>query len=131
MSSTIDFYRVATGWNTPLVDLDRIEPQPRGNPAAPVERNYSITGDIHDDGLFMELNWDYIEEEQEYIDLLTLFGVHIQKSSEITIYARSPIFIFTRYNGIAQQPEGMSEVKRSNFFIRDLTIRITHLEPSV
>lgn len=127
MSSIIDFYRVATGWNVPLIDLDRIEPQPRGNPAAPVERDFAITGKIHDDGLFMELNWDYIEEEQEYIDLLVLFGLHDQASNEVTIYGRTKIHGFARYNGIAQQPEGMSETKRSNFFIRDVTIRITHL----
>lgn len=130
MSSTIDFYRVAEGWNVPLIDLDRIEPQPRGNPATPVERAYSITGKVHDDGLFMELNWDYIEEEQEYIDLLVLFGLQTNPSNEVTIYGRTKIFGFARYNGIAQQPEGMSEAKRSNFFIRDVTIRITHLELS-
>lgn len=131
-SSTLDSYKVsADGWNVPLIDLDVIDPQPRGNPAGASERKFAITGAVHDDGLFMELNWDFIDEEQEYLDLLILFGLHNATSKEVTIYGRSPIFTWVRYNGVAQRPEGMQEVKRSNFFIRDVTIRITHLVPSV
>lgn len=130
MSSVLADYKVAEGWNVPLVDLDVIVPQPRGNPASPVDRKFSITGSIEDDGLCMELNWDYIESEQEYLDLITLFGLQSGKSNEVTIYGRSPIHQFVRYNGVAQQPEGVAETKRSNFFIRDVTIRITHLKPA-
>lgn len=131
MSSTLAIYKVGIGWNVASISLNNIVPQPRGNPSAPSDRAYAITGKVYDDGLYMELNWDYIESEAEYLTLITLFGLHNAKSCDVTIYARSPIFQFVRYNGVAQQPEGMSEVKRSNFFIRDLTIRITHLEPSV
>lgn len=129
-SSVLDTYRVGIGHNIALGSLAIIFPQPRGNPAAPTERKFGLTGKIHDEGQFMELYWDHLEYETEYTAMLLQFGLTTTTttfSREVTIYGRDSLFTFRRFNGVAQRPEGMQDVRRSNFFIRDVTLRITHL----
>lgn len=128
MSSTLDIYKVALGHNAIDGLLVPVYPQPRSDPASPVDRKFGLTGKVHDEGLFVEIYWDYIEYEQEYWDLLAQFGVNVNPSASITYYGRDSRFVFRKFNGIAQLPEGKTDVKRSNYFIRDVVMRITHLE---
>lgn len=128
MSSVLDTYRVGVGWNLAIGSLSVIFPQPRSNPAAPTERKFSLTGKVYDEGEFMELYWDYFEYETEYTNMLLQFGLSgSNRSNNVTIYGRDSLFTFRRFNGVAQRPEGIQDVKRSNFFIRDVVLRITHL----
>lgn len=128
MSSTIDTYRVAPGWNVALVTLSIIVPQPRGDPLEPVERKYGLTGAVYDEGYVMQLYWDVIETENQYVTLITQFGLGGSTLfAPVTVYGRNDVFTFTRFNGVAQRPEGTRDVKRSGFFIRDVIMRITHL----
>lgn len=127
MSSVMDIYKVAVGWSVADGLLVPVYPQPRSDPAAPTERKFSITGKVHDDGEFMELYWDYIEVEEDYWDLLAQFGVNVEPSANVTIYGRDRRFVFRKFNGVAQLPESKQDVRRSNFFIRDVVMRITHL----
>lgn len=127
MSSVLDTYRVGVGHNLALGSLSVIFPQPRSNPAAPTDRKYSLTGKVYDHGEFMELYWDMLEYETEYTTMLLQFALTVNKSSNVTIYGRDSLFTFRRFNGVAQRPEGMQDVKRSNYFIRDVVVRITNL----
>jgi hypothetical protein len=127
MSSVLDTYRVGIGHNVALVSLVDIFPQPRSNPAAPTERKYALTGAVYDEGEYMELYWDHFEWETEYTTMLLQFTLTVNKSANVTIYGRDSLFTFRRFNGVAQRPEGIQDVKRSNFFIRDVVMRITHL----
>lgn len=122
-------YLVAPGFDVALVSLNVITPQPQGDPVAPVERGYGASGYIHDQGSFVKLHWDFIESETEYLTLLTQFGLEAADNAEVTVYVRNSRFVWTRYNGIAQLPEPMQDMKWA-YFVRDVDIYITGLEES-
>lgn len=123
-------YRVALGHDIPYENLNVIDPQPRGDLAAPVVRNYGIDGSIHQQGLYACWHWDFVESYTQYLAILTYFGLETtaDNSNLVTIYTRNERSGYIRYNGIALAPEVGSDIKWENFFLRDLKIYIVDLE---
>lgn len=121
-------YKVAVGHDVALISLVKIDPEPTGDPVAPVQRQYSASGKIHEDAEFLRLHWDHIDSPTEYLALLTLFGLHDSHQEEVTIYCRDPRLVWTRYNGLAILPEVGVDAKWSNFFLRDVDMYIVDLQ---
>jgi hypothetical protein len=120
-------YEVGVGHNLAPELIFPVFPEPRGDGAAPVDRKYAVSGEIEDIGLYIVLHWDHVNDEEEYWDLLEQFGVNVNDSSPVTLYARDKRFTYRTYNGIAHLPEPNTDIKQSNFFLRDINMYITHL----
>lgn len=121
-------HKVGIGHDIVLSSLVDITPEPSSILAPPVQREYALSGRIHDYGLYQVLHWDYFESEGAYQTLLALFDLDTLDYSEVTVYTRMKRAGFARYNAIAQLPEGNSDIRLTNFFIRDVNIYLTHLE---
>lgn len=124
-------YLIALGHDVALVDLDPIVPQPRTDTTtAPVVRNYGVSGAVHEQGLYIALLWSMLDPATEYQTLLGQFGLDGDLSAEVTVYVPDHEYVYTRYNGIAIRPEQGVDIRRTEYFIRDVTIRIIRLEAS-
>lgn len=121
-------YSVATGHGHVFSETSLIVPEPSGQLIAPVQREYSWTGAVHDRGQWCVLRWDFLETEAAYAALLLQFGLDEETFSPVTVYLRNNRGVFDLYNAIAQLPESGPDVKWSNFFMRDVSMTLTHLE---
>lgn len=121
-------YRVADGFDVPLLSLTTISPQPSSEAAKPLRRTYGGSGAVYDEGLYIELEWSVLESQTEYQALLVaFFGAGYAATNEITLYAPSPQGQFQRYNGIAVLPENGRDVRRREYFWRELAIVVKGL----
>lgn len=116
-------YRVKEGLNQALVDLVAIDPQPRSAGVQATRRTYAADGTVHDEGLFVELVYDVLEDATALDDLLDQFGLDAATTANVTIYAPNQLHVYTRYNGLAVRPE----TRRNNYFLRDVTIVVRDL----
>lgn len=116
-------YKVKTGHNQALMDLVAIDPQPASPGVKAGRRTYSADGAIHDENLYVQLEWSVIEDATALDDLLTQFGLDSATTANVTIYCPNQLHVYTRYNGIAQR----SEVSRQSYFIRDVQIIVKNL----
>jgi len=121
-------YRVGIGHDVVYASCVVLSPQPMGDPVAPVTRNYGVSGKHQDQGKFLKLHWDHIDSPTTYLSLLTVLGLSSVDYANVSVYARSELFVLTMYNGIIHRPEPTQDMKWNNFFIRDLDIYITDLE---
>jgi hypothetical protein len=122
------FYKVAEGHDIPDIDLELLDPQPRGIPATPVKRQYGADNTLHDQGLYTEFHFDHIDGETAYVALLQQFGLDDQDTNNVTITCRDRRFQAVKYNGVALLPEPLQDMKWQNFFVRDVVITIINLE---
>jgi len=83
-------------------------------------------GSILDQGLYVEWNYNVIEDAAQLLLVLTPLGLHTAKSAAVTIYTRDDLYGYQRYNGVAHRPPASWE----NYFARGVTIRIINLELS-
>lgn len=121
-------YKVATGHGVALGSLNTIVPQPRADiVVAPVQRNYAVSGAVHEQGLFIDLQWSVLDPVSEYTTLLTAFGLTSVLFANVTVLVPNHAYTDTRYNGIAIRPQQGVEIRRSEYFIRDVTIRVIQL----
>jgi hypothetical protein len=120
-------YRVADGHDVALLSLGTLALQPSSEGVKVVERNYAVSGNIHEHGLWIDLRWNMIGSVGRYQTLLTAFGLHNALTNEITIYCPDHQFAWNRYNGLAIRPEKGVDVRRSNYFIRDVIIIVKNL----
>lgn len=124
-------YRVsATGHNVALVSLTVLSPQPRSTGIQATRRTYGADGSVYDEGRYVILEWDFMENPTDYVALLTLFGVQNNLTCDCTVYIRDERFAFARYNGIAMRPEPGKDVRWTNYFPRNIEILIKDLEAS-
>lgn len=121
-------YRVGLGHNLDYSSLVKIVQEPTGSPAAPVQRNYGVNGAIHDQGNFIVFTFEFIETPELYLTLLSQFGVQVNSTAEVTIYARTGRLWWARFNGIAHYPEPGVDMKWDRFFARDINLHVTDLE---
>lgn len=119
-------YRVATGHDIALGSLTVLDPQPRGGEVKAL-RSYGDTG-ASERALHCTLQWSVLETEAQYQALLTQFGLLDALYSRVTIYTRSPVFDWVRYNGIAVRPEIGVDGEWSRYFARNFTIYVKDLE---
>jgi hypothetical protein len=124
------YYKVGIGHDVPDIDLELLDPQPWGTPATPVKRNYSADNGVHDQNLFIELHFDMLESETQYMAVLQQFGLGSDDSAEVTLACRDRRLQAETYNGVALLPEPLQEMKWQNFFVRDIIIRVINLEPT-
>lgn len=120
-------YKVAVG-HVAAGSVVLVNPQPTGEAAAPVERDYALSGKVHDQGLFVVWRWEMVESEAEYIALIAQFGLNNGDSWPVTIYTPNKRYAYGYFHGTAQLPEPGSDIKRNNYFLNDITIYLTHLQ---
>lgn len=120
-------YEVALGHDAAAIDLDPMVQEPRSQGVMVARRVYTASGGVFEEGLYVELEFDSMEETV-YSDLLTQLGLAASYTSSVTINLPSFTFGAVRYNGTAVRPELGKEVKRQNFFIRGASLIIRDLE---
>lgn len=121
-------YRVADGFNVALGSLTVLTPQPRSEGLQYARRTYGGSGAVYDEGPFVELQWDVLEDATEYQAIVdTIFGVSRPLTNAITIYLRNQYYAWVRMNGIAVSPENVRDLHWRQFFPRDLTIIVKGL----
>lgn len=121
-------YLIAEGHNVALLDLDAISPQPRSEGLKAARRTYSPDGSVHEEGLYIELEWGLLGSATAYQALLTQFGLDAAATAAVTIYCPGPDYSYARYNGTAVRPEVGRDVRRRGYFIRDVIILVRGLE---
>jgi hypothetical protein len=102
--------------------------QPFTDLVAPVFRGYGAGGAVREQGLFTCFHWTHLNDEDEYMNILVQLGLDSDDTSEVTIYARNARLVKTKYNAVAQLPEGNQDIKWSNFFPRDIGIYFVDME---
>lgn len=121
-------YRVATGHGVALGSLAVIVPQPRTDATVqPVLRSDAVSGAVHEQGLFIDLLWSALFTATEYTTLLTAFGLTSVLYANVTVYIPNAAFSYARYNGVAIKPHMGTDIRRTEYYIRDVTIRIKSL----
>lgn len=120
-------YKLAAGHNVALVSLTVLSPQPRSIGVQVVERTYGLSGSVHESGLYIELNYNYIATPTDYQVLLALMGVNTVLYAPVTLYAWRKDYDNARYNGIAVRPQIGPEAAYSRHRIREVTFLIKHL----
>lgn len=123
-------YRAADGHDVVLGSLVDLSPQPSADPAQVTQRDYAADGTVSDQGLFTIWRWSVVANVTEYQAILTALGILSATSNEVTIYTRSPVGTFTRYNGLVVQPLAGNEIAQRDYFLRDLEIVIKGLVAS-
>lgn len=117
-------YRVAEGSNIALVSLTVLSPQPRSEGVRATRRDFIADGSIVEQGLYVELVYDVLNDVTEYQAVLAFFGLDTADSAAVTIYARNALFNFVRYNGRAVRPEPSWQ----QFFPRNVVILVKNLQ---
>lgn len=123
-------YRVKDGWNEALEDLVVISPQPTSEGIRPTRRTFSANGDVYDEGLYVEHQFNVVESVSAYQSILNQFGVQSATTNEVTVYVRDATFTWVRMNGIAVRPEMGRDVRWSKFFPRNVTLLVKDLVAS-
>ncbi len=120
-------YKQHDGHDVILASLTDISPQPHSTGVQATRRSYSANGDVTDQGLYIELLFEAVESNTAYGTLLTLFGVNVALTNDITLYCPGPALAWTRYNGTAVRPEVGRDLKRENYFPRAIIILVKNL----
>lgn len=126
---TTDLYKVSEGHDVAEMSLTTLDPQPTSTGIQAMQRVHSGSGDVYEDGLYIELNYPLVEGEDEYMAILEDYGLDNAYTAEVTVYVRDQRWVWGRYNGTAVLPEQGRDVRWTNYFGRDLTILVRDLEP--
>lgn len=116
-------YKVKTNHNQALVDLVAMNPQPHSRGVKATRRTFSADGTLHDEALYIQLEWSFVKDSADLSTLLTQFGLASATTANVTIYCPNQLHTATRYNGVAVRPE----VERNNYFLRDVVIVVKDL----
>lgn len=121
-------YLLETGHGVALVDMEAIIPQPRSDAVTqPVQRNETASGAVHEIGLYIILQWNVLTVAR-YQVLLDQFGLDGSNlTNQVTVYVPNFEYVWTRYNGIAVRPQQGRDLRRSQYFIHDLSLTIKNL----
>lgn len=117
-------YRAATGSDIALVSLTTFAPQPRSMGLQYARRSVMPDGSIVEEGPFVELIWDAIVSASELTTILTPLGLHSATSAAVTVYIRTDLYAWARYNGRAVRPPA----SWNNYFARGVTVIVRGLE---
>lgn len=122
-------YLVKTGHGVAFLSLVAMAPQPRTDVTIrPIQRSYSASGAVHETGPHIELLWSMLETATEYTTLLAQFGLSATVlNANVTVYVPNSVYTFARYNGVAHLPLQGSDIKRTDYFIRDVIILVKNL----
>lgn len=121
-------YRVSNlGHGIALGSLNVISPQPHSNGVESTRRVYAADGSTYDEARYIEMIFDFSEDPTTYVALLTLFGVNVSTTANVTIYAPDERLTYTRFNGIAHRPMPGKDMRRSRYFPRNIVLLVTNL----
>jgi len=121
-------YKLAQGSDVAIGSLIALIPQPKSDGIKPLRRTFSGDGSIYDEGRYIELYWDLVGNQPMYQALLvSVFGVSYLSTNEVTIFCPDEHFQFQRFNGLAVIPQNGEDVRRRDYFIRDIVILIKDL----
>lgn len=120
-------YRVADGHDVALESLNVLDPQPRTEGIKTTRRTYSADGSVYDEGRYVEFLYSMLPDATTYQSVLSSFGVQSARTNDVTVYVRDETFAWTRMNGTAVRPEPGQDVRWSQYFPRDVTIRVRDL----
>lgn len=122
-------YKIATGHDELLINMDEIDPQPEGKPITPTRRSYAPSGAIIDDGLYVELVWSTLPNATVYQALLAQFGLDAAKQADVTVVVRDDTLADVRMNGVAIRPSRFDNtLEWSDYMLRDVIILVRNLE---
>lgn len=123
-------YRVADGFNVALGSLTVLSPQPRSTGIQYTRRSYAADGTPINEGAFVELIWDILQDDAALQEILVTFGIYTATSNDVTVYVRNENFDYVRMNGRAIKPQIGEGLQWSKYFPRGLTILIRNLGTS-
>lgn len=127
----VTLYKVSSaGHNIALVSLATISPQPHSTGIQATRRTNGADGSVLDEGRFVELEFNLVQNGTMYVALLTQFGVHNSLTNAVTVYIPDERLAFIRYNGTAVRPQPGRDMRQTRFFPRNITILIKDLEAS-
>jgi len=121
-------YRVADGHDVALESLTALDPQPHTEGIKPTRRTYSADGSVYDEGRYVEFLYSMLPDATTYQSVLSAFGVQSARTNDVTVYVRDETFAWVRMNGTAVRPEPGQDVRWSQYFPRDVTVRVRDLE---
>ena len=116
-------YRATPGRDVALTFLVVMDPQPTSPGVKATRRINFGDGTILEQGLYVEWNYNIVEDATQLSQILTPLGLMSAASAEVTIYTRNQLYQYRRYNGTAIRPEANWD----NFFARNITIMIRNL----
>lgn len=116
-------YKIAEGHGVALISLTAIDPQPRSAGVKAARRTHAADSTIHDEGLYITLIFDFLDDATALDDLLDQFGLDVATSANVTVYCPNQVHAYTRYNGVALRPE----VGRDNYYLRGIEIVVRDL----
>ena len=123
-------YLAYPSYDTALVDLDTLTPQPASKGVRYTRSTTAADGSLNQEGPYTILEWNILQDETEYQSVLDQLGVLNSTTSPVTIYCRSDVHTFTRYNGLAVRPE-MAKDADYQYFPRNVNILVRNLEQLV
>lgn len=110
-----------------LGSLTVLSPQPRSTGVQSTRRTFGADSTVLDEAKFVVLEWDFIETASDYASLLTLFGVNSALYANVTVYVKTELYAFARFNGVAVRPQPGVDVEQERFFIRNLRLTVRDL----
>lgn len=123
--------KMSTGHNVATASLGTLDPIPHVDPVMPVDREYSISGKANDIGFYTCFHYDMVQDESEYLAILTAWGIATINQADVTIYCRNQRMVGTRYNGTALLPEMGQDAKYEGGFPKNIAIYVVDLEELV
>lgn len=121
-------YTIGQGHDVLEASMVALNPQPFGQPVALADVSYGLGLASYGQGLYLLLHWDHIDSPEEYQSLMNQFNFDDGSPQEVTVRAQNSQLYWRKYNGVAWLPEVIADMKRSNFFIRDINLYITDLK---
>lgn len=125
-------YKVGIGYGLSDGMLTLIDPQPMCKGVQVTRRTYPADSSVvYEEKLYAELLWSSIgSNNDDYYNLLVLFGVESSITSPVTIRLRDNLFHDVLYNGIAVRPDQGKENDWS-YFPKNIKMLIKNLEALV
>jgi len=123
-------YKAYPSYDVALVDLVDITPAPSSKGVQYTRTTRAASGDLLQEGPYVILEWNMLQDATDYQTILDYFGVLNSLTSPVTVYCRSEIFNFVRYNGIAMRPE-IGKSADWQYMPRNIQLTITNLEQLV
>lgn len=117
-------YRAKVNTDVAFVSLTTLSPQPRSEGVKVTRRIPMADGSVLFEGLYVELVWDVLESAADYLTVMTVFGLHSNWSSPVTVYVRDDLFAWKRYNGVAVRPQASWNM----YFPRNVSVLVRNLE---
>lgn len=121
-------YLHALGYNAAYASLTPLVPQLRTDATVqPVQRSYGLSGVIHHQGGYIDLLYSAFGDTVEVQTLYAQVGLTNALQAQGTWFLPDDAYVWRLYNGIVARPEQGADIRRNNYFIRDVTIRVIRL----